>query len=235
MFDRARIRLHDDRASCSRPSGLASRRRPRCSRPNSVRLAMRADDHAASSRAVSFLNCPRCGLSIRQSGRWLTIEHCPRCIARARLAVNLFSSPLPAVERTGKARPTRPSIAAARKPSWAAQLDARSGSRSETGDERPVSPVRLHSSRDGSADPLRVAVVAPPWIAVPPPDYGGSRPWSTWFVERWLNVVMRSRCSRRRARAQGRTCVVCLTPRIGMRSVRCTSHTTSLARGSSST
>jgi glycosyltransferase involved in cell wall biosynthesis len=36
-----------------------------------------------------------------------------------------------------------------------------------------VSPLRLRSSLDESADPLRVAVVAPPWIAVPPPGYGG--------------------------------------------------------------
>jgi glycosyltransferase involved in cell wall biosynthesis len=35
------------------------------------------------------------------------------------------------------------------------------------------SPVWMVSSRGGSADPLRLAVVAPPWIAVPPPGYGG--------------------------------------------------------------
>jgi hypothetical protein len=63
---------------------------------------MRADDHPASSIAMSFLNCPRCGLSIRQRAGWLTIEHCPRCIARARVAVNLLSSPLPAVELYGE-------------------------------------------------------------------------------------------------------------------------------------
>jgi len=34
------------------------------------------------------------------------------------------------------------------------------------------SPLRLLSSNDGSGDPLRVAVVAAPWIAVPPPGYG---------------------------------------------------------------
>jgi hypothetical protein len=57
-----------------------------------------AHDPAASARAASFLNCPRCGLSIRPKPGWLTIEHCPRCIARARIAIELFSSPLPTTE-----------------------------------------------------------------------------------------------------------------------------------------
>lgn len=42
-----------------------------------------------------FLNCPRCGLSIRARARWLAIEYCPRCLARNRVAVRLFSSVLP--------------------------------------------------------------------------------------------------------------------------------------------
>ena len=46
----------------------------------------------------SFLNCPRCGLSIRPKVSWLAVEHCPRCIARARIPVKLFSSTLPAAE-----------------------------------------------------------------------------------------------------------------------------------------
>lgn len=57
-----------------------------------------AHDLAASARAVSFLNCPRCGLSIKPKTSWLTIEHCPRCIARARIPIKLFSSPLPTTE-----------------------------------------------------------------------------------------------------------------------------------------
>jgi len=54
--------------------------------------------NAASPRAGSFLNCPRCGLSIRPKARGSTIEHCPRCIARASIEVKLFSSPLPPAE-----------------------------------------------------------------------------------------------------------------------------------------
>jgi hypothetical protein len=49
-------------------------------------------------RASSFLNCPRCGLSIRPKVSWLTVEYCPRCMARARTPVKLFSSTLPAAE-----------------------------------------------------------------------------------------------------------------------------------------
>jgi hypothetical protein len=59
---------------------------------------MGAHDPEASAREVSFLNCPRCGLSLRPRAGWLTIEHCPRCMARARIPVTLFFSPLPTIE-----------------------------------------------------------------------------------------------------------------------------------------
>lgn len=52
----------------------------------------------AHGRAASFLNCPRCGLSIRPKVKLFTIEYCPRCIARARIPVRLFSSALPTVD-----------------------------------------------------------------------------------------------------------------------------------------
>ncbi len=46
------------------------------------------------STLSSYMNCPRCGLSIQlRSGRTV-IRHCPRCIARHRLLVELFGSPL---------------------------------------------------------------------------------------------------------------------------------------------
>jgi len=47
------------------------------------------------------MNCPRCGLSIGIKAWWSAIEHCPRCIARARIAVKLFSSGLPAAQLYG--------------------------------------------------------------------------------------------------------------------------------------
>jgi hypothetical protein len=56
------------------------------------------------ARASSFLNCPRCGLSIQPKVSWMTVEYCPRfeycprCMARARIPVKLFSSTLPAAQ-----------------------------------------------------------------------------------------------------------------------------------------
>jgi hypothetical protein len=46
--------------------------------------------------AASYLNCPRCGLSIALRSRWLAMAHCPRCVARSRTIVELFSSRAPA-------------------------------------------------------------------------------------------------------------------------------------------
>ena len=42
-----------------------------------------------------FLNCSHCGLSIPVRFASLQMEHCPRCLARARLLQPLFRSPLP--------------------------------------------------------------------------------------------------------------------------------------------
>jgi hypothetical protein len=56
---------------------------------------------AAVGGEGSFLNCPRCGLSIRQRARSLRIDHCPRCLARSRAMVELFASTLPSDELYG--------------------------------------------------------------------------------------------------------------------------------------
>jgi hypothetical protein len=78
------------RARVGSPDRAQSRKGPVLNRPES---------------AAPFLNCPRCGLSIRPKTRWMTIEYCPRCLARARVAVKMFSSALPAAElyREGQA------------------------------------------------------------------------------------------------------------------------------------
>jgi hypothetical protein len=55
-------------------------------------------DGAAPAHAAMFWNCPRCRLSIKQRRPWLPIEHCPRCLAHARIPVMMFSSTLPAGE-----------------------------------------------------------------------------------------------------------------------------------------
>ena len=49
-------------------------------------------------RNAQYLNCPRCGLTIRPRTEWLAIEHCPRCLARRRAVVTLFAATLPAAE-----------------------------------------------------------------------------------------------------------------------------------------
>lgn len=54
--------------------------------------AQTTDDQA---RGLVFLNCSRCGLSIKVRFAWMQMEHCPRCVARARVLQPLFCSPLP--------------------------------------------------------------------------------------------------------------------------------------------
>lgn len=49
-------------------------------------------------RQAVFLNCPRCGLSIRQKSQAAHREHCPRCLARAQMPVRLFVSTRPTTE-----------------------------------------------------------------------------------------------------------------------------------------
>jgi hypothetical protein len=59
---------------------------------------MAVHELAANERATSFRICPRCGLSIKPRAGWLTVEYCPRCIARARIPVRLSTTPLPSSE-----------------------------------------------------------------------------------------------------------------------------------------
>jgi len=41
-----------------------------------------------------FLNCSRCGLSIRARSPTMEIEHCPRCLARTQTLQPMFRSPM---------------------------------------------------------------------------------------------------------------------------------------------
>ena len=132
------------------------------------------EDQLASPRAAPFSNCPRCGLSIRPKARWMAVEHCPRCVARARVAVKMFSSPLPAAElyEEGHAPASR-----------RAGCSHDQSERFKIMSEPPAnpsgaltasdSPIRLLPSPRTSGEPLRIAVLAPPWIPVPPQGYGG--------------------------------------------------------------
>jgi hypothetical protein len=44
---------------------------------------------------TGFLNCPRCGLSIRVRGGRPGADICPRCVGRAHLAIRLVPSVRP--------------------------------------------------------------------------------------------------------------------------------------------
>lgn len=69
---------------------------------------------SAGLGAVVHLNCPRCGLTIVPKATWLVVEHCPRCLARRRLAVRMFASTLPAAELYAKeSRSVRDAVDAA--------------------------------------------------------------------------------------------------------------------------
>lgn len=50
---------------------------------------------AAQEDGGMFLNCSHCGLSLQMRSASLQMEHCPRCLARARLLQPLSRSPLP--------------------------------------------------------------------------------------------------------------------------------------------
>jgi hypothetical protein len=64
-------------------------------RENQPKLKSVMRQHPITAGGKLYLNCPRCGLTIAPRADWLTVEHCPRCIARSRAVVRLFASPLP--------------------------------------------------------------------------------------------------------------------------------------------
>lgn len=69
-----------------------------CDRDGHGEAAVAFDDAPARSVVAAsqrFLNCSRCGLTIQVRFTWLRPEHCPRCLARARVAHPMFQSPLP--------------------------------------------------------------------------------------------------------------------------------------------
>jgi hypothetical protein len=44
---------------------------------------------------MSYMNCPRCGLSVRLNAPWLTLYRCPRCFVRRGVAVEMYMSDRP--------------------------------------------------------------------------------------------------------------------------------------------
>ena len=44
---------------------------------------------------MPYLNCPRCGLSVRVQADFLMMRNCPRCLARSASAIPLYETPAP--------------------------------------------------------------------------------------------------------------------------------------------
>lgn len=44
---------------------------------------------------MSYMNCPRCRFSIRLRASYLTLERCPRCLARRQVVVQMYISDRP--------------------------------------------------------------------------------------------------------------------------------------------
>lgn len=66
---------------------------------------------------MSYLSCPRCGLSVYQRHPEIALQYCPRCVAHARIPVLMETSTTPSADRTnppahrsrslGQSRPER--------------------------------------------------------------------------------------------------------------------------------
>lgn len=54
---------------------------------------------------MSFMNCPRCGLSVRLRAPYLRLECCPRCLARRRASVQMYISERPGGVEVGQVPP----------------------------------------------------------------------------------------------------------------------------------
>jgi hypothetical protein len=66
------------------------------------------------SAPIAYMNCPDCGLSVPLRARFMTLDVCPRCLARRRVARPMIlseSRPQPAIARAH--RPLAPDIPAA--------------------------------------------------------------------------------------------------------------------------
>jgi hypothetical protein len=88
----------------------AMTRRATTARTDEGAVVMRRGERPAG-RGQFFLNCPRCGLTIKVRAPWLAIRFCPRCLARSQTIVGLFSFPLPAeVLYTEGSTPSRRSL-----------------------------------------------------------------------------------------------------------------------------
>jgi hypothetical protein len=87
----ARVRSRVIRPSSEVPD---DRRRP--GGPVGLSPAPQRTTGSTSNSRTTYLNCPRCGLSIARNSRRRAFTHCLRCARRSRTVVELFRSRLPA-------------------------------------------------------------------------------------------------------------------------------------------
>ena len=109
----------------------------------------------------SYMNCPRCGLTLGLRAPFLTLEHCPRCLARAGAAIPMYLSEQPPT-------PSVVTVAPAQDPSPAPRGGPRAGA--------PESAQRVAA---GVQMPLRAL---PPGVAKPLLQAGPSEPR---FITDW--------------------------------------------------
>lgn len=111
---------------------------------------------------VWYLNCPRCGLTITPKVPLQAVTPCPRCLARTRTSVDLFSSAIPIAppELRVVARTRADSPSGASTGTVPASGDA-PPSRARTALRLALSPP-LVLTRPTSTAPLTVGTMRPP-------------------------------------------------------------------------
>lgn len=60
--------------------------------PQQLQLTARTAPPGQPADGTVVLTCPRCALTLEPRPRWLTVRHCPRCVARHHVTVDLISS-----------------------------------------------------------------------------------------------------------------------------------------------
>jgi hypothetical protein len=133
---------------------------------------------------MPYMNCPRCGLSIRLRASSLLLERCPRCLARAGAAIPMhISENQQTVARgpaasppVGQRRPTPLSASLAPSPAFglarSEQIGA-DGSRPSIAAADALPPVPTAGET--------ILSTAPAPAGVPPPD----QPLSHGFLNEW--------------------------------------------------
>jgi hypothetical protein len=103
----------------------------------------------------SYMNCPRCGLTLGLRAPFLALERCPRCLARAGAAIPMYLSDQPPAAPAK--RPSRQVVAL---PSDVASLAPQASSHPAAAE----SPRGVVAVGDAPSSPDAV----PPAVALPP-------------------------------------------------------------------